>query len=379
MTTRPLTTTEMLIKVRKTVIEKESLHIQAVISDLEFAREYFGTYKQIVIDDCIRAIDDVLGSNPDRERLTKTHGNLQYLIDIIMQLEFSEAEKDIQILVNLVMLHSFYRIKFLSKPDEVYIEEFSEIQKLFAGTDHYKWFRGHSDIDWELVPSIFREIKENQINFSYNYLCNDLTRKDITRKLNTIFEYEIFDYRKLAYTQHSLGYGPLLDFTKSSKIAFSFALSNIENVSKFFHKKFCVYELDTFGIACFKSKKAINKALKNLNIAAFKGNPHIESIIKTQIWIDLLTQKKESEIFLIDYQTNDRMRYQKGAFLLFNNVIIVGGRMILSLNKHQSINQRLKRYVFSEENRLAFYNKFLTRYPEYKIRFLMDPYSYFKE
>lgn len=379
MTKRLLTTAEKLTRIRKIVIESESLSIQAVVSDFEFIKRYFMSHKQIVIDDCIKAIDDVLSKDSNRKKLNQTYGNMPIFLDTIMRVEFSEAEKEHEILESLVLLHSFYRIKVLSKPREIEINEYVRLQELFSNQKQSRWFRGHSDSNWELVPSLFRDIKEKQINFDYVRMLDDLQQKKIIEKLEIVFGSGEFDYDKLAYTQHSLGYGPMLDFTKSSQIACSFALSNMENIAHFFHKKFCIYELDIGGIELLKTKEEIGTALSSLNIVVFSGKPYIETILKTQLWQDLLDGSTESEVFLLDYQTNDRMRYQQGAFLLFNNVIIVGGRMIMSFRKQESLSQRMNKYLISEDLRHSFYTAFLDQYPQYRIRFLMDPYSFFKE
>ena len=370
------TFSEQINDIRGYITDNESISISGNIST-DFLVEYFSRNKVDVINDCTNAIQSIMNMSSKR----KTEYSLSELIARVETFQDISENHTTYILdiKSLVQLHSFYRIKVLSKPKEIEVKTIEKLNELLSSQRANSWYRGHSDSSWELVPSLFRDIKDKHIDFNYDKMLYDLQQKKVIEKLEVVFGSSDFDYDKLAYTQHSLGYGPLLDFTKSSKVAFSFALSNMENIAKFFHKKFCVYELDTAGISLLRTKDEIGTALKSLNITVFSGKPQIETILRTPIWQGLLDGSIESEVFLLDNQTNDRMRYQKGAFMLFNNVIIIGGRMIMSFRKQMTLSQRMTKYLISEDQRLAFYNLFMNQCPEYKIRFLMDPYNFFKE
>ncbi|NTW96627.1 MAG: FRG domain-containing protein [Erysipelotrichaceae bacterium] len=368
---------KQLTRARKFLTDDDDYSIIYSITDKQLIKRYFLNYKKIIIDDCINAMRSYAEYKSSYKPKDSEYPNTDYYYKIVLEIEINDSSEDD--IKNMIFLHSLFRIKRMSKSKEIVINSYDDVIRIFENQTPQKWYRGHSDSSWQLLPSFFRDIQEKQIEFNYNLLVDDYKKKKILEKMNTIMNANKIDYRFFSYVQHSLGYGPFLDFSKSPQVAFSFTLSNRENVSLFFHKPSCLYELDTTNLPIIHSRSDINRRLKKLNISVFKSKASIEQIIKSSMWENLLNNTLESEIFLCDYQSNDRMRYQKGAFVLFNNVLIIGNRMLMSFKKQDILNQSLTKYIFPEDIHLTLYHSFLDKYPQYHIRFLMDPYSYMRE
>jgi hypothetical protein len=88
---------------------------------------------------------------------------------------------------------------------------------------------------------------------------------------------------------------------------------------------------------------------------------------------------------LINIQTNDRMRYQKGKFIIFYVFLILGKNIFVGLNKDLSI---VKHKIKIEDKRRADKTgkykinfKYLLHHsnPEYDIDNLMQPYKYLSD
>ena len=82
--------------------------------------------------------------------------------------------------------------------------------------DGKHWYRGQSDYQWHLTPSMFRNLgnvfsKETAIN---KQTIEDIYAKNgMLDKWRKVFKTSKIDYKFLSYMQHSIAYSPLLDFT----------------------------------------------------------------------------------------------------------------------------------------------------------------------
>jgi len=357
--------------------DESYLFIKNHINNHVFIRSYFSMYNTLIIDDNMGALNRF--KNYKYFKLSKKI-DAEFLYNFYSSLNLhSDSNLDIQIQKAMLILHAYYRIISMSQPKEIEVSSYDKYWSLLQGSSSTKWYRGHADSSWELIPSLYRNILEPITQFNFDSIVQDLEEKKIVSKLSNIFDDSKINYRKLAFLQHSLGYSPFLDFSKSPEIGLSFALSNMDNVSQFFHKKASIYELDTSGIEQIKNESEADSIIRKVNITVLKGNPSIYRILKTEMWNQFIKGQLDSKIILIDIQTNDRMIYQKGVFLLFNNVLVIGNKMLLSLEKQQFLRDRMKKYIISEKNRLSIYETFLENQSKYQLRYLMNPYSHMQE
>lgn len=263
--------------------------------------------------------------------------------------------------------------------------------------DGRKWYRGQTDYSWELLPSFYREVSPitGQVKrISLQTLFDEYQELDILRKMNKILKPKVVDsgdlnYEKLAYLQHAISYTPLLDFTEDKKVSLAFALSNIHNAYDYNSKDSAIFEIEDndYKKNTLNTINEIDEFLKHdfyILIAKkyFIGSPIAgKEILYLHDLIKILVPKYK----LINIQTNDRMRYQKGKFIIFYGFLILGKNIFVGLNKDLSI---VKHKIKIEDKRRVdkvgnykrnFKDLLHQSNPEYDIDNLMQPYKYLNE
>jgi len=69
--------------------------------------------------------------------------------------------------------------------------------------------------------------------------------------------------------------------------------------------------------------------------------------------------------------------FQQGTFILFDKVLVIGNRMLMSAKKEFFMSSRVKKITIKKS--ITFYRDLQYHFPQYQNRYLMDPYSYFTE
>lgn len=321
-------------------------------------------------------------------------------VDIFMKKKAPETNNILKFIVDAVIEIIIEKIELiyeqLGEPwQEEYpisIRDVKEKRKIFKT----KWYRGQSNYKWGLVPSFIRYIKTeipDIITVDQMYLYNDYKSSDIIDRINKILEPPItainnLNYDKISYIQHSLAYSPLLDFTQSFPIALSFALGNTDTPFEYNNYDSAVFELEIFDIDnnILIDESSINKFLSSYKIHVcteyLLGTPiNGQQIITINDLIEIITPKYK----LIEVQTNDRMKYQKGKFILFHDCLVINQTMLVELNpqikfRKYKIDVTQKRRRRTLEGYSDSLKDILHReYPEYDIDSLMDPYKYVRE
>ncbi len=308
--------------------------------------------------------------------------NLNYSDEDIREafdyLSNSKMNDSFKVIQSIVHAHFVYRINKMAKYKEKDIESYDEFIINFSETSNSKyWYRGHTKIDYELLPSIYRDTLLDTDFFTLSRIESDYIDKGLWNKLQKALDSVSLKYNEIAFIQHSIGYSPLLDFTKNPFISLSFCLSHYGDIASFFHHSGAIFELDVDGLNVIDNYKDADRTVKCQEAEVLKGKPYISSIIKSEMWNRLVFRHEESTVHLIDVVTNDRMRYQKGTFLLFDKILVVGNRMLMSDRKESFMSSRITKYNIKKS--IKFFEDFQKNKPQFQIKYLMNPYQYFVE
>ena len=244
--------------------------------------------------------------------------------------------------------------------------------------DGKHWYRGQSDYKWDLTPSMFRNLGNvfsKEITINKRTIENVYAENGMLDKWEKVFKTSKIDYAFLSYMQHSIAYSPLLDFTSDFPTALSFALSNRSAVNDFSYKDSSVFQIevtnnrmrttdfhdlpDSFYIDYVPNKYAIGTSILG----------------KTMLTYDDIIEALTPEFVMIDAETNDRMKYQHGKFILFYNYLSLQGTVCTWLNKDLHVTK----YRIRKEEKNRWCDKLRKDYPYLMVDKMMDPYRYFSD
>ena len=238
------------------------------------------------------------------------------------------------------------------------------------------YYRGHSDEKYKLVPTICRSYDAVRFGreMTYSVLYELYKEPNLLVKYNNIFGLRLIDDEFCAFMQHSCSYSPFLDLTKNHIVALSFATSNHGNINEYFQKKSAVFEFK------FNENVLINKSnISDLGIYFTKTRLRFFSVFKGTYLFYCIPSTFDPIVCLLTNKTNDRMKYQDGAFLFFQSCVIVNGHILMPYRIGKIIKYTIspnKKHIL---NKTDIYQKIISDYRKYDYEHLMDPYLYFSE
>ena len=257
-------------------------------------------------------------------------------------------------------------------------------------------YRGQSNSEWRLCPSVIRNLDKN-IVFDDLYYIQMTKDNGLDDKINALMRHRVgFNaYDKYAFLQHACSFSPLIDLTHDKIIATSFALSNTCEFNIYSEKSSKIYTFKARNLKdndIITDKNSARDFLKNdMKLYIIKSKKIQFGMTYTLNQIDEFGCKIKYKIKInsipkliklltpsykfIDITTNDRMRYQQGAFLVLYGCLVIKDKIFYELNE---------KFIFSEEiidpeNKNDIKNIIYTKHREYDITHLLDPYKYFSE
>lgn len=200
----------------------------------------------------------------------------------------------------------------------------TELRKIPGPRKTELFFRGHSDVGFELKPSIYRSEKL--------ILNENIIIKEFILRTPIDFLNEKSALEKLVKMQH---YGlptRLLDITSNPLVALYFACSGNENedgrvvVFRIPNSHIKYYDSDTVSILANIAKRPISfniKGIQNLDIETFNKENEIKYLLheikEEKAYFQPIIDPKDIEqvVAVKVKQSNNRIIKQSGAFLIF--------------------------------------------------------------
>ena len=223
------------------------------------------------------------------------------------------------------------------------------------------YFRGEEDYNYSLMPSIYRNemfgVVGKTLNFA-NFLFPYYYDRKLIEKYNEFQEYTEINYDFCSLMQHAGCKSPLLDITKDPRVALSFASCSNNG------KDGSIYVFS--GI-----KETSNDEMRKLSVFAVDRKlDYLTVVRKTPILLCGL-DKFELELEILTLKSNDRMKFQKGAFLFINKCIIVNNKVLLPVS-----NKHIKKYKIPAADKGKIINSLNKRYDK---KYLMNPYAFLSD
>lgn len=285
--------------------------------------------------------------------------NIDKEIDIFFNYNNYELEKiEIKSLMYLyILLLIYYSYGYVTISHKQYIaNSFNKLYKFY--------YRGVSNESFDLIPSMYRNIKEKHIIINNDYINKKYLENNFIFKYEKVFG-KIDNYDDFyEYMQHSCSFSPLLDFTTDIDIAKVFATNYYGDINS--------YRKDNAAIYLFQNDIEITKsAIREIEI--YNGKLTINSTIFGKPLCLCTLDDFKIEYNILSNESNDRMKYQKGVFIDFRKAVIVNNHLCCSNNL------RFVKVIIGEKDKEEIYNSIVNRKPEYKYEYLMDPYSIFNK
>lgn len=269
------------------------------------------------------------------------------------------------------------------------------------GNNGFFWYRGQTNADYGLVPSFYRglsAVSDTCIDSDYViYKANGNKRNLANSYRQVISSGPANNYEMFSFMQHACSFSPFLDFSKNQDVALSFALSNYEKLNDFNEIASSIFSLAVQGrgTTIDTNKRQANHDLSHFQVYYLK-NPIVLGETysfdkfskngRTIQKVHPITFSTFTEIVfnlvphfvLFDLPTNDRMRIQKGTFVLFDDFVMVNRNVLFNLNPSFFV----QKYMIPKNSspsgfKIRLLEHIRNQKRECQISYLLDPYSYF--
>lgn len=335
----------------------------------------------------------------------ESKGFFQKFLDSYHRTIFADENEKIIFLKHIDELSNFekkYEYLYFLLLFIVHIRENSTLCELANKSQMRTFYRGEENSEWMMTPSFLRKLNQNAIVDS-NYIYSTYKRLGLIGKYSDHFEsISSFNYELASFMQHSCSYSPFIDFTSNENVAKVFAATKHSGFNEYEKTKCKVYNISIYqnetlidgvpniGYLCDEDK--INDFLLNnykiyhiskdfialgegLEFTKYidgkKLSNEIIHVTNVKQLFELLTPK----IVIIDNKTNDRMKYQKGVFIVFYDCLSINGKIFYNFN----INIHLKSTIYNYTEKLDILKNIRTSDYSHQYEYLLDSYKIFNE
>ena len=239
------------------------------------------------------------------------------------------------------------------------------------------FYRGLSDYNYGLLPTMLRNVKTPPGGIiDYNFVIDSYKKSNLEKRYTDRINKTINPYEYCAFMQHAREYSPLLDFTEDKNIAISFACSNVSNYNSYLSNDAAVLKIMIPETLVIKDSDTCDALIKSIDIFKCKTKKLTYSTIIRGKPLALCTPNDfDVQASVIDLKTNDRMRYQKGCFLLFTKAVITSDDVLIPIGLSTSITK----HRIKNTNKKMLYESIEKNMHWLDVDHLMNPYKYFAE
>lgn len=178
----------------------------------------------------------------------------------------------------------------------------------------------------------------------------------------------------VSFFQHSISLSPLVDFTERIEVASFFALSNQISYNEFYNNDASLYLLYNNQDGSFKELD--DDTLKKIRMGVYKkGKRTRDDYLKMYTVMGKLFNTN-ADVYISKGKTNDRMRYQSGAFVLYDNYIIDNLENTLLTTHNSSVT--ILKIIIDKNVKKDILEYLIKEYPDFQLRYLMNPYMIFE-
>ena len=337
-------------------------------------------FKNMIITFLHMDLNDI---NETFEKYNSVDGKNKFIIDFNKnELPFRQFYRNF---VKGILWLSFYTPMANNQTtDDDFSKDDIQIIKYYREKNINGFYRGQSNFEWQLKPSLLRgyDFKSNDgrvIDLDVLYdIYHDVGLID--KYNNTVGNKRIksgkdIDYEFLSFMQHAVSYSPLIDFTGKIDVAYKFALQKsspntyLQNSSAVFILSFehtgMIEDLSKINIIY------LNKKIKPGTIMqVIDSNGTIKRLDFTTI--SKIQNQLRPKFAHFESKTNDRMKYQDGKFILFYDYVAVKGNVYYMLNKQMHLTKRKIRPSKKDKILSAIDG-------DLNISYLMNPYQVFND
>lgn len=258
----------------------------------------------------------------------------------------------------------------VSARKEGFIDEVidSNLKPLLKKED--RWFyRGEENYDeFKLIPSMLRKKTFSEVVVvDKEFIKSEYKKTGCLDRYEKVFGTSRLSYKMLCFMQHYGCTSPFLDFSESHLVSLSFATNNKKGVDS--------------TLYVFKKTDSIRDKfnVNDISIVIASRRLSMLDVIRGKDLVYCSFIDFDVRITVYSDKTNDRMKYQKGVFLLINQCVIVNDVMLMPLTSDFLKKYRIPYSRSDGLTCLKIKRKISMYYPQYKLPNLLNPGFYLKK
>ncbi len=242
-------------------------------------------------------------------------------------------------------------------------------------TEHF--FRGQSNSKWNLIPSCLRNINQKNTHIlKYDNLMDLYDEIGVKDLYLNIINSNASSYEMVSFMQHAISFSPLIDFTTNIVVATYFALANFTNINNFMNENSSIFVLQHLDEGYYRDSLEYDD-LSSMKIGIYKKG--VRSSLDYSIMFREMGRLygTDADTKILLNKTNDRMKYQSGLFVFFDDYIIDDPNTNVIFNRR--LPYSITKVIIDKSIKKELLNILLLRFPNYNVKYLMNPYSRFEE